>query len=92
MVIAIQTGLDNLKQELLKRGYKVVDFGNYDYPIDVIIYEENLSQISYISHNNMPALQAGARGNYGVLVVNSQGKSVDEIEHILKTRSYSPLF
>ena len=40
----------------------------------------------------MPEMSSGLRTNYGVFIVNSLGKSIDEIEDMLKTRYYSPLF
>lgn len=92
IIIAVQKGLDNLKEGLRHRGYEVVDAENYKYPIDAIIYEGNSFQISYISHNNMPVMSTGGRTNYGVFMINSLGKSLDEIEDMLKTRYYSPLF
>jgi len=32
MVVAVQKGLDNLKRELAKRGFEVVDLETYNYP------------------------------------------------------------
>ena len=92
IIIAVQKGLDILKEGLQQRGYEVVDVENYHYPIDAIVYEGNSFQISYISHNNMPEMSVGGRSNYGVFMINSLGKSVDEVEDMLKTRYYSPLF
>lgn len=88
----MQNGLDKIKSELIKRGYDVVNAENYNYPIDAIIYEGNSFQISHISRNNMPEMGTGTRANYGVLLINSFGKSIDEIEDMLKNRYYSPLF
>jgi hypothetical protein len=92
IVVAIQKGLDEIKRELSLRGYEVVDIESYNYPIDAMIYEGNSFQISHVSRNNMPEMIMGKRANYGVFIINSLGKSVDEIEDMLKTRYYSPLF
>ncbi len=92
MVVAVQSSLQNIKEELKKRGFDVVDLETYNYPIDAIVYEGNSFQISHISRNNMPEMSSGLRTNYGVFIVNSLGKSIDEIEDMLKTRYYSPLF
>jgi len=75
MVVAVQKGLDNLKRELAKRGFEVVDLETYNYPIDAIVYEGNSFQISYVSRNNMPQMTAGQRSNYGVFIVNALGKA-----------------
>ncbi|NLM59835.1 MAG: YkuS family protein [Clostridium sp.] len=92
MVVAVQSGLENIKKELKKRGFEVVDLETYNYPIDAIVYEGNSFQISHISRNNMPEMNSGLRANYGVFIINSLGKSIDEIEDMLKSRYYSPLF
>lgn len=92
MVVAIQEGLGEIKKELLKRGFDVVDLETYNYPIDAIIYKGTSFQISYVSGNNMPAMSSGIRENYGVFMVNSNNRSIDELENMLRTRYYSPLF
>lgn len=92
MVIAIQKGLEHLGRTLEARGYEIVDLETYGYPIDAMIYEGNSFQVSYVTRNNMPEMSCGQRSNYGVFIINSLGKSADEIEDMLKTRYYSPLF
>lgn len=92
IIIGILKGLDHVKNELEKRGYEVVYVEDYSYPIDAIIYQGSSFQMSYISRNNMPIVNAGVRPNYGVLIINYKGQSVEEIENTLKKRCYSPLF
>mgnify|MGYP000350865004 CR=1 FL=1 len=92
IIVAVQAGLDDLKLGLKKKGFEVVDLETYCYPIDAIVYEGNNFQISYVSRNNMPEIEMGKRSNYGVFIINSLGKSIDEISDMLKTRYYSPLF
>jgi len=92
IVVAVQQGLDDIKSGLREKGFEVVDLETYNYPIDAIVYEGNSFQISYISRNNMPEMTMGKRGNYGVFIVNSLGKTIDEIADMLNTRYYSPLF
>lgn len=92
IIVAVQKELNNIKDALKNKGYEVVTLGEYNYPIDAMIYEGRSFQISYISSNNMPVMSVDSRSNYGVLMINATGKSIDEIERILKRRSYSPLF
>ncbi|MFZ5989785.1 MAG: YkuS family protein [Bacillota bacterium] len=92
IVVAVQSGLDSIKKGLKERGFDVVELESYGYPIDAIVYEGNSFQISHVSSNNMPEMTMGKRVNYGVFIVNSLGKSIDEIEDMLRTRYYSPLF
>ena len=40
----------------------------------------------------MPEFTMGKRAQYGVFMINSQGKTIDEIEEMLKNRCYTPLF
>jgi len=92
IVVAVQQGLDEIKAGLIEKGFEVVDLETYNYPIDAIVYEGNSFQISYVSRNNMPEMTMGKRGNYGVFIVNSLGKSIEEIADMLNSRYYSPLF
>lgn len=93
MVIAVQKGLNAIGCALKDRGYEVVDAESYQYPIDAMVYEGNSFQISYISRNNMPVeMSTNSRANYGIFIINASGKSIDQIEDMLKTRYYSPLF
>jgi hypothetical protein len=92
IVIAVQNGLEEIKKGLKNRGYTVVDIEGYNYPIDAMIYEGNSFQVSYVSGNNMPEMSTGERNNYGVLIINSKGKSLDAIEEMLKMRCYEHLF
>lgn len=92
IIVGVQNGLDKIKKELKSRGYEVVNLEGYNYPIDAVVYEGNAFQISYISSNNMPEMTMGTRSGYGVFMVNASGKSIDEIDIMLRNRSYSPLF
>ena len=71
IVVAVQSGLEEIKSGLTGRGYTVVDVEGYNYPIDAMIYEGSSFQISYVSRNNMPAITNGIRNNYEVLLINA---------------------
>lgn len=93
IIVAVQSQLDNtIKEGLRQRGFEVVELEGYNYPIDAMVYEGSSFQLSYISRNNMPEAVMGTRGSYGVFMVNATGKTLDQIEKMLKTRYYSPLF
>ena len=92
IIVAVQKGLEEIRDGLKSKGHEVVDIETYNYPIDAIIYEGDSFQISYISKNNMPAAVNGQRVSYGVLMINSLGKSVDQIDEMLHMRCYSHLF
>ena len=86
MVIAIENGLKALKSHLKDNGYILADYDNCNIPVDVIIYKsihlKPCSDLNFtdISHNN------------GILMIYGNNKSFDEIDNILKTWTYGPLF
>ena len=92
IIIAVQQGLDSVRDLLASRGYKVVELETYKNAVDAIIYQTNLSHITYLPQDDFPDENEGVRSNYGALIVNSAGKGIDEIESILKMRCYGRLF
>jgi hypothetical protein len=83
MTICISDELDNIKEELINRGYNVVNDASI--PCDVIIC--NLKNGGLVNLN--------VQGNIkreGTLVIDSGRKNIDEIEYILNNRVYSSLF
>jgi hypothetical protein len=92
IVVAVQKELKDIIEGLKKKGHEVVDMENYKYPIDAIVYEGNIFQVSYVSRNNMPEAMAGDVSNYGVLMINSLGKSIDQIDEMIHMRCYNHWF
>ena len=98
MVVAVQKGLGNLKDQLRERGYEVVTLGEYNYPIDAVVYTGSGLELSYIKNNNIPNLSshmpAGLHSDrsYGVLLINATNRTAEEIDRMLQRKSYSPLF
>ena len=92
MVIAIQRGLDNIKEELESRGNEVFYIGE-NRVADAVLYKE-VDTHPYYEVNNVPsAVSASINGNmsYGALLVNVTNKSIADIVRILEKRVYSPL-
>ncbi len=92
MVIAIQRGLDNIKEELESRGNEVFYIGE-NRVADAVLYKE-VDTHPYYEVNNIPsAASASIDGNisYGALLVNVTNKSMEDIIRILDKRVYSPL-
>ncbi len=92
MVIAIQRGLDNIKEELERRGNEVFYIGE-NRVADAVLYKE-VDTHPYYEVNNIPsAASASIDGNisYGALLVNVTNKSMEDIIRILDKRVYSPL-
>ncbi|MCX7709656.1 MAG: YkuS family protein [Clostridia bacterium] len=92
IIVAVQSELKDIREGLKAKGHEVVDIETYNYPIDAVVYAGNSFQVSYVSRNHMPTMVNGQRSNYGVLMINSLGKSIDQIDEMLRMRCYSHLF
>lgn len=82
MTIYVSNELDYIKNELINRGYNIV---NNNIPCDVIIC--NLKNGGLSSLN----FQSNARRE-GTLIIDSGSKNIEQIEYILNNRVYSSLF
>lgn len=90
MVVAVQENLSGIAKELRRRGYTVVDLYSYDKPIDAVLYEGARFDFSTITEENVsPVMSTNSRSSYGVFILCSNGKSIEEIDYMLKTRCYS---
>ncbi|HZJ77093.1 MAG TPA: YkuS family protein [Oscillospiraceae bacterium] len=82
--IAVQHGLEKIREGLQNRGYEVVDYEDRGH-IDAIVYENMDSSIENVNNST--------DGNiYGAILVNATNKTIDEIEYIIETRRYGRLF
>ena len=85
IVVAVQNGLNKIMEGLKAKGHEVVDMGNSNNPVDAIVYEGNSFQVSYVSRDNPDY-------GYGILYINSLGKSIDQIDEMLRLGCYEHLF
>ncbi len=90
--IAIQKGLEELKNELEQRGYDIFYIGE-NKMADAVLYKE-ADPYLYYEVNNIPSPASASMEDaaFGALLINITNKSTDEIVNILKRRTYSPLF
>lgn len=95
MVIAVEYGLEDLSGELRARGYTIVSYPEYLGVVDAFIYKDKISNSLGAYENTVAGLSLE---NYvdskprGVLIINAKNKNLAEIEEVLRTRVYSPLF
>lgn len=90
MIVAVQSMISNMAEQLKQKGYTVVDLYNYSKPIDAVVYEGNSFNFSTITEENTSAFMGiNSKSAYGVFIVCSNGKSIEEIDYMLKTRCYS---
>lgn len=80
-IIAVERGMEILKMELEKLGYAVY-YIDEKIPCDVFIFKSNLN-------NNLDSVLPNSHGS---LILNGEGKSVEEIDQIIRRGLYSPLF
>lgn len=92
MVIAIQRGLESLREELERRGYEVFYIGE-NRVADAVLYKELDAYPYYEASGLQSAASASSGGNtaFGSLLVNVRNKSMEDIFRILEKRLYSPL-
>lgn len=89
--IAVQSGLDKIKNELGGLGYEVVDINDSN-SVDAVVYMADGYNINY--HNQIVNMNEGEdiSDNKGVVLINATGKTVEQIDYIINNRIYSPLF
>lgn len=84
MKISIENGFEDLRNELMALGYEVYNFSD-NTPSDVYIYSKKIKGLNSLNNFISP-------GPGGSLLIDGDGKSLSEIQYILRNRIYSPLF
>ncbi|MCM8711937.1 YkuS family protein [Clostridium sp. SYSU_GA19001] len=83
MNICVSDDLGYIKEELVNRGYNVINNANSS--IDVIICDIKNGGLMNLN------VQSSVKRE-GTLIIDSGSKSIDEIEYIINNRVYSSLF
>ena len=100
-VIALESGLEELGEFLKDKGFQGIDWDGGALAADAVvytgrklesIYTSNLGQVTNVLEKTGP-YDTRLRGDvetapYGVLLVNAQGKTPQEVLEILKNRAY----
>lgn len=95
MVVAVDYGLGDISGQLREKGYTIVSYPEYKGVVDAFIYKDQTASNmgSYENSEVGQSLENDTFGNtQGVLIINAKNKDLSQIEQILKTRVYSPLF
>lgn len=82
--VLVQEDLAHIKNELTNRGYELVDMDTGQ-NIEAIVYMSD--GINSINQN----LSDDSLSSQGAILVNANGKSVDDIDSIISNKVYSPL-
>ncbi|HHV19770.1 MAG TPA: hypothetical protein GXZ27_13200 [Thermoanaerobacterales bacterium] len=90
-VIALEEGLEEIGEFLKNRGFQVVAWGDQNFAVDAVVYMgRRLDEIQ--STQFSPALESvydySGGQSYGVLLVNAQNRTPQEIYEIIKNRVY----
>ncbi|HHW01382.1 MAG TPA: YkuS family protein [Thermoanaerobacterales bacterium] len=91
-VIALEDGLEDIGEYLRSRGYKTVSWGEPNTVIDAVVYTgrklENIYETTYNRIIDPLSGDTGEEYPYGVLLVNAQDRTPEEIYEIIKNRVY----
>jgi len=91
--IAIDKGLDHLKQELQKRGYQVEAADEITGGISAYIYNDTASDENDARKSALKKIVTAAdKAESSYLLIRAGDKNVEEIVDIIEQRLYSPLF
>lgn len=89
-VVALQEGLEDIGEYLRHKGFKVVPWGD-NRNVDAVVYHSRkFDEIDVPQYP--PEMQSlsddTTAGSYGVLLVNAQNKTPQEVYEIIKNRVY----
>lgn len=84
MVVCVSDELRDIKDELEKRGYKVITSLDNE-PCDAVICNLKNGGLTKLTMKN-------SLNRTGTLIVDVGYKNVDDIEYILNNRTYSSIF
>ena len=88
MTVAYQQGLEDLAEKLTEMGYNMVVWGNNSAKyVHALIYDGKLHGELFMHLQNCTNEPEG-----GAIIFNVSGLNANEVDKLLKTRTYSPLF
>lgn len=94
-VVAVQRGLDHIKNQLTLLGYQTLFFDEMTSPVDAIIYIQGNDNNTLIDINRQLSstymIQREYSNNTSSILINAREKSIYDIIQIIESRLYSPL-
>jgi len=95
-VIALEEGLDYIGEFLRSKGYRIVDWNEQNAAVDAVVYTgkklESINAQAYSPMTSALTEDLSDDRSFGVLLVNAQGKSAEEIYQIINHRVYEHIF
>lgn len=86
MIVAIENGLNELKQYLENSGHKIVD-RNYRGAVDAYIFQNE----GFNGMDNFNFTLQNSTAESGVLMINAKNKTPDEVLKVLENRIYGDI-
>ncbi len=92
--IALERGLEALKQILDEKGYQTVFADEMDTWVSAYIYQDRnaLGQQSLLGSLNNSFMSTTTEANSGVLLIQAKDQTTEQIIYMIENRVYSPLF
>jgi hypothetical protein len=94
-VVAVQRGLEHIKNQLNLLGYETLFFDEMTFPVDAIIYFQGHDNNTLININRQLSstymIQREFSNNTSSILINANDKSIYDIVQIIESRLYSPL-
>ena len=93
-VVALEEGLEDIEKYLREKGIHIVSLEDEQSPVDAIVYKgRSISEIQLDHLNNVSNSIDNYNGenSFGVLLVNAQNKTPQQVYEIIKNRAYEHL-
>ena len=91
MTVAIEQGLEQVGDFLQCAGYRVVSLTSMNEMVDAVVYRQTLPDSALFEMDAW--LPERVRNRFhGIFMVNAGDKTPEQIDIILRSRVYSPLF
>ncbi|WP_066353773.1 YkuS family protein [Fervidicola ferrireducens] len=91
-VIAVEDGLEDLSEYLTARGFIAMPWSKVNGPVDAVIYRgkklKEITAMPFAALTEQTAEELYSRNSFGVLLVNAEGRTREEIYEIIKNRIY----
>lgn len=87
--VALEEGLEDIREYLQDKGFQVVDWGKDQLVVDALVYKNrSLSEIQIEHVTSAVPVNFAVNNSTGVLLVNAQNKTPEEVYEIIKNRVY----
>jgi len=90
-VIALEEGLEDINEYLRNKGFNVVDLGDKNMVVDAVVYKGRILseiQTEQIMSSADSIYDYTGGNSFGVLLVNAQNKTPQQVYEIIKNRVY----